>query len=109
MEKIIFISANGGINLFIGNNPQATGGWIDISLLLDNTLDEIERDQLALSNALEYIISHPLNTILLIPAKLFYLFIIDYEGISWNEAGINLISVELKTTIFLLKIIAQLT
>jgi 4-amino-4-deoxy-L-arabinose transferase-like glycosyltransferase len=106
--EVIFVSANGGINLFIGNNPQATGGWVNPSMLLDTTLDEIHRDQLAFSTAIEYIVMHPLETVLRIPAKLYYLFILDYEGISWNEAGIDPISVELKTSILLLKIIAQM-
>lgn len=87
---LVFVSTNGGINLFIGNNPEATGKYVfndRMITLLGDTQDEHEKDLKATRLAVDYILKHPWKTMRLWPTKLWYLYKSDVEGISWNIAG----------------------
>ncbi len=55
------LSTNTGMNLYIGNNPEASGAYRGVfsSDLTDSSLTEVGRDQKAMSKAKEYIISNP--------------------------------------------------
>jgi len=55
------LSTNGGMNLFIGNNPDATGGYSGHfpEELSDPRLDEAGRDHKAMIMAVEFIVHHP--------------------------------------------------
>ncbi len=55
------LGTNGGINLLIGNNPNATGGYaITYSPdILQSASSEVEADELAYRAALQYIASEP--------------------------------------------------
>ena len=88
------LSTNGGIVLFIGNNPYATGGqiWDDhVKSLLgdlgtDNMFDgkEVEREARAESFAIRYIKHHPVRTVLLWPRKLVGLYASDVDGFYYS-------------------------
>ena len=66
-ERFVFISSNGGFNLLMGNNPQATpaSGVIDLPGLKEETkdLNEFERDAYYRKRAITYIRSHPRESI----------------------------------------------
>ncbi|HZV13285.1 MAG TPA: glycosyltransferase family 39 protein, partial [Candidatus Kapabacteria bacterium] len=79
-HKFIFISANGGSNLWVGNNPNATGefpepeernGIIgqDKELV---ALDHAEQDSLLEAKALQYIYTHPVRTVEMFFVKAYY-------------------------------------
>lgn len=72
----IVLSNNGGLNLYIGNGPTATGGWVDIPwfTMRNDTLDEHEIDRVAGNEAIKYIETHPWHTLELVPKKLSGLF-----------------------------------
>jgi len=55
------LSTNGGMNLYIGNNPDATGAYRGSfpQELSDPSLDEVTRNQEATRLAVEYIITQP--------------------------------------------------
>ncbi|HLB00843.1 MAG TPA: glycosyltransferase family 39 protein, partial [Bacteroidota bacterium] len=55
------LSTNGGINLFIGNNPDATGSFQGRfpPELASDAIDEVTRNQLAFSLGIDYILRHP--------------------------------------------------
>jgi len=80
------LSNNDGINLFIGNNPSANGTY-----LLNDTIerayagapDEPSRNELARRLAIGHLLASPLRAVMLLPAKLWYLYRADAEGFSW--------------------------
>lgn len=92
-DGFVLISNNGGINLLVGNNPYATGAYghqDHIATMLSDVRGERDRDVAARALAVDYIASHPWDTLKQWPKKLWYLYRKDVEGISWNEQGLNL-------------------
>jgi len=61
--RFIPISTNGGINLYIGNNPYATGEYRWDSVVTNplERLPEYERDKEASRLAKKYMKNHPLE------------------------------------------------
>jgi len=55
------LSTNGGMNLYVGNNPSATGAYSGVfpEELSDSTIDEITRNQRAMKLATDYVTSSP--------------------------------------------------
>ena len=110
-NTFIFISNNGGYNLLVGNNPDATGGYVfneKITAMLSEAKDEPGRDREAFKKAIAYMANHPLETIKLWPRKFWYLYGKDVEGISWNEMGIPATPDSgSKMTFYILKVVAQ--
>jgi len=90
-DAFVFINANGGINLLIGNNPDATGGYMEFDPALIQRLEaagnEQRRDALAQEIALQYIKDHPGETLARLPMKLWYFYYKDVEGLYWNEVA----------------------
>ena len=79
--KIVFVASNGAINLFIGNNPRATGTYCEG---LDGLLEE--SGQTAGRYAVSYIVKHPWDTIFrIMPRKFYYLFFEDEMRLSGAE------------------------
>ncbi len=105
------ISNNGGINLLIGNNPEATGAYHmsgRIEALYNEAGNEAEQDAQAMRVALGYIAAHPVDVLELLPRKFWYLYRADTEGFSLNGVGLPEGNEGGRRTIFILKIIAQL-
>jgi hypothetical protein len=69
-HAFIFISANGGDNLWIGHNPQATGNYQTPSGIPQAPDQEVANDKATKSTALGYIRSDFGHSFSLIPAKL---------------------------------------
>jgi 4-amino-4-deoxy-L-arabinose transferase-like glycosyltransferase len=91
-------STNGGINLWIGNNPHATGTYEfegEVAHALDSTATEVQRGQQAYHLAINYISEHPLAGLKLVPQKWYYLFHHGNEGFYWLKMGKAEISPEL--------------
>ncbi len=73
------LATHGGINLWIGNNENATGGYRfdeDTSPFAGIT-DEVERNKIGYSSAVQFIASRPLQFLLLLPKKVAFLFSSD--------------------------------
>jgi hypothetical protein len=89
--KLIPISNNGGLNLWMGSNPQAYGSFVNPfspdSPLLQFMDDELVLDAMARRLGLEYALEHPLRVLQLLPAKVFYLFNSNDSGLEWNQAS----------------------
>lgn len=86
------ISTNDGVNLLIGNNPEATGRY-GVSAALERldamAGDEHVRNSRARAEALEYIASHPAQALMLVPTKFVALYRSDTEGFSMNLRAIE--------------------
>jgi len=90
--SMVFVSNNGGVTLFIGNNPYANGTYIPldkVAYLLPTGLDERGLDIAARRYALRYIATNPWRTVVLWPTKIFFLFNGDVEGAEWNMMGLG--------------------
>ena len=70
------LATHGGVNLWIGNNAHATGGYsVDQRRNpVAGVKNEIERDSVAGAAAWGYIRSHPGRFLLLVPRKIAFLF-----------------------------------
>jgi 4-amino-4-deoxy-L-arabinose transferase-like glycosyltransferase len=109
------LSTNDGMNLFIGNNPAANGTYMVNDSLERSiygatdpgSLNEYERTRAARRYALDYIASHPVATIALMPAKLWYLYRADAEGFSWNMRSLPDDTGPAITLLGRMKIVAQ--
>jgi 4-amino-4-deoxy-L-arabinose transferase-like glycosyltransferase len=90
-NTLIFISNNGGVTLFIGNNPYANGTYMHFSDELAGLLDlgpdddEHDVDVKARKYAIKYMIDHPVKTLKLCVVKLIYLYREDVDGVNWNN------------------------
>lgn len=89
------ISTNDGINLLIGNNPGATGGYIiptiDESMLQLMTVDadDYRKNMQERIMAIDYIEHHPFETAATLPRKLWHLYRADAEGFTLNMRGMG--------------------
>jgi 4-amino-4-deoxy-L-arabinose transferase-like glycosyltransferase len=85
LYKDIVLSNNDGLNLYMGNSPEANGTWVAIPWFPvdNNTQDEYKLNQRARREALDYIRTHPLQTLTLMPKKLLALFS-HGDGVFWN-------------------------
>lgn len=88
-DQFVFISTNGGINLFMGNNPQADGSYMEdtVSQVLEGLgyemnpgLNAAQRDSVYQAAAIHYIINYPTESILRIVNKAFYYFRDEVSG-----------------------------
>lgn len=109
----VFIVTNGGINLLIGNNPVANGGYGDADPVSEARVeaekDEGAREIVARTIARRYMKEHPWRTIGLVPFRLWHLYSKDVEGFYWNElAGGAEAGPLAGRPMFLLKILAEL-
>jgi 4-amino-4-deoxy-L-arabinose transferase-like glycosyltransferase len=88
-------STNGGLNFWIGNNPQATGEYVfptevDRDLVLQSaTMPEFERDQFFYARGLQAISAAPWHAARQYALKLFYyLFFRPNIGSNYTQAGL---------------------
>jgi len=89
--KFGVLATNGGINLYIGNNPLANGGYQHFPFIIDLLAgpgSEIEKNRIAKNKAIEYISQKPLQILFLIPKKLKILYATDVDGITWHMLGL---------------------
>jgi len=91
-DAFVLVSNNEGINLLIGNNAKATGGYVrelEEAPQIEAVDGELERDRLARALAIDYIRTHPWVTIARVPAKLWHMYAKDVEGLHWNELAMD--------------------
>ena len=79
------LSNNDGLNLYMGNGPEADGTWVAVPWFPvdNNTQDEYKLNQTARREAIGYIETHPFRTLTLMPNKLISL-LSHGDGVFWN-------------------------
>lgn len=81
LDSPVFVSSNSGVNLWIGSNPEATGGWMPWD---PNTTgwaypeDEVATDRRYLHRAIAYAFDHQLDWLKLARPKLDQTFRQDF-------------------------------
>jgi hypothetical protein len=85
--KFALVSANGGVNLWMGNNPDSTGGYMDLP---DTSFaNEVDRDHYYGSEALRFIRTHPFRYAKLSAGRAITTYDRETIGIVWNEKGLR--------------------
>ncbi|MEX2190681.1 MAG: glycosyltransferase family 39 protein [Bacteroidota bacterium] len=79
------ISTNSGINLYMGNNPEATGAYKAglPDTLLAASSDELKYQRLSLSLAIDHIVENPGVFVQRIPVKVAHMFRSEGELLVW--------------------------
>lgn len=91
--RFTFLTTTGGINLFIGNNPHASGGWYDWGADLERVAPGILRkgsvaiDDAARAAALAWMRDHPAQATLLYFKKLHMIVMDDAIIAGWAISG----------------------
>jgi 4-amino-4-deoxy-L-arabinose transferase-like glycosyltransferase len=83
------VSTNGGVNLWMGNNPNTTGEYQPVPERLAH-LSEAERDRRLKDEATAYIKEEPVAFIARTFVKALKLYASETIGTHWNEIGIRL-------------------
>ncbi len=97
----VLVSTNGGYILWVGNDPLASGRYLltngvhsfayaRVDPDVPRNEGEIGQDVAYRRRAVEYMRSHPLGIMRLIPAKLRYLWATDNDAVSWLLDGLTL-------------------
>ncbi|MBZ0263711.1 glycosyltransferase family 39 protein [bacterium] len=73
------MSTNTGANLWVGNNPDASGGYEWVDPAVDSPDSEIEADKSLRRLAVDSVLEHPVGLVKRIPLKIAHLFRSDGE------------------------------
>jgi hypothetical protein len=86
-DRFVLVSANGGVNLWMGNNPESTGGYM---ALPDKRFpNEVDRDHYYGHEALNFILLHPVEYAKLSLKRAMTTYSRETIGIVWNEKGLS--------------------
>lgn len=86
-DRFVLIAANGGPNLWMGNNPASTGGYMSLPDRL--FANEVERDRFFGREAVDFIKSNPLAYLRLSLRRAAMSYDRETIGIVWNEASLK--------------------
>lgn len=85
--QFVTISTNGGVNLWMGNNPASTGGYMELPPEVDG-MNEAARDQYLKSIAVAHIKEKPLLFGLRTAQRIVDTHSRESIGITWNEPAL---------------------
>ena len=86
-DRFALVSANGGVNLWMGNNPESTGGYMDLPD--KQFLNEVDRDHYYGREAVNFILTHPLQYAKLCIKRAMTTYSRETIGVVWNEKGLT--------------------
>ena len=88
----VLLSTNGGISLWVGNNPSATGYYMnpykDMPASTER-LGEYERDKVFTQAALRYIVENPASFVARSLKKAVLMYVGETSAIHWNVEGLK--------------------
>lgn len=82
----VLISANFGANLWMGNNPASTGGYMDLPEI--DTPNEVTRDAYFKAEAIGFIRAHPGDYLRLCAQRIRLSFDRETIGVAWNQLSL---------------------
>lgn len=80
------VSTNFGANLWMGNNPQAYGGYMPLPRI--DIANEVERDQYFKKTAVDFIKAHPGRYLALTAHRIPLSLDRESIGVAWNSLGL---------------------
>jgi len=86
-DRFVLVSANGGANLWMGNNPASTGGYMELPNKTFPT--EVDRDRYYGHQAVNYILSNPVAYVKLSFKRVITTYSRETIGVVWNESGLS--------------------
>jgi hypothetical protein len=86
-DRFVLVAANGGVNLWMGNNPESTGGYMELPN--KHFANEVDRDHYYGHEAVKFILSNPLSYAELSAKRVITTYDRETIGIVWNERGLN--------------------
>lgn len=102
-NQFVLVSANGGVNLWMGNHEGSTGGYTPLpDIEFEN---EAVRDQYFKKKAINFITQHPIAYMKLALKRAAITYKAETIGVVWNSALDKMLS---KSVIFILKLISSL-
>ncbi|MDB6177153.1 glycosyltransferase family 39 protein [Paracoccus sp. Z330] len=84
----VMVSTNFGPNLWMGNNPDSTGGYMPLPAEVE-TMSEIERAEYLKDEAKTFITQNPLDALKLMGIKLVKLNNRETIGVVWNNDALE--------------------
>jgi 4-amino-4-deoxy-L-arabinose transferase-like glycosyltransferase len=87
MGTYALISTNGGVNLWMGNNPETTGEYQEVPARVSQ-LSEAERDRVLKEEATAYIKADPVGFVARTVVKALRLYERETIGAYWNYGGL---------------------
>ena len=85
--RFVVISTNGGVNLWMGNNSQSRGGYMELPPEVDR-MNEADRDEYLGRKAKDYIREHPGVFLVGVFKKLLDTHDRESIGVVWNQKGL---------------------
>jgi hypothetical protein len=85
-DRFVLISTNGGANLWMGNNPEADTGYMQLPEL--DIPNEADRDSFLGRQARQYMAQDPIAFFVRMVRKAISLHDRESIGVAWNERGI---------------------
>ena len=86
-DQFVLLSTNGGVTLWMGNNPESSGGYAEVPPAFSG-LDEATRNDRMGAVAKAYIVAEPGRFIVNSLRRLQNTFGHETIGVVWNEPGI---------------------
>lgn len=83
----VLVSTNAGANLWMGNNPQSTGGYMKLPPYVRG-LTELERDEVLRAEARAFIAENPGRALQLFVKKVIDTHIRETIAVHWNARGV---------------------
>lgn len=86
--KFSLVSLNAGANLWMGNHPGATGGYVPFPKELE-ALPLVDREAEFTRRAVDFIVQNPGEYLLLIAKRIWVTLRSDTIAVAWNAVGIE--------------------
>jgi hypothetical protein len=86
-DRFVLVAANGGVNLWMGNNPDSTGGYMELPS--KRFANEVDRDRYYGHEAVHFILSNPLTYFELSIKRVATTYGRETIGVAWNEKGLS--------------------
>lgn len=108
----LMVTSTTGVNLYIGNNPDANGTYVFTRRMFDAVPEprgtELQFDDACRKTGQAFVREHPWRALALLPLKFGWLYAGDFISLYWNIRGVESASPRLAAALRLLRVPFQL-